>query len=49
MTEKLNDPRRKAVDGKDLVQACEKLEAERREFEAITGKSPDDHAMLLAL
>ena len=49
MTEKLHDPHRKMVDAKDLVQACEKLEAERREFEAITGKPPDEHSMLLAL
>ena len=37
------------MDAKDLVQACERLEAERREFEAITGKSPDEHAVFLAL
>jgi hypothetical protein len=49
LTEKLHDPHRKPVDAKDLVQAVEKLEAERREFEAITGKPPDEHSMLLAL
>ena len=49
LTEKLHDPHRKMVDAKDLVQACEKLEAERREYEAITGKSPDEPALLLAL
>ena len=34
---------------KALVQAVEVLEAERREFESITGKQPDEHSMLLAL
>ena len=49
LTEKLHNPHRKMVDAKDLVHGCEKLEAERREFEAITGKPPDEHSMLLAL
>lgn len=41
LTEKLHDPNRKAVEAKDLAQAVEKLDAELREFEAITGKQPD--------
>ena len=49
LTERLHDPHRKAVGAKDLVQTFEKLEAERREYEAITGKSPDEPALLLAL
>ena len=48
-TEKFHDLHPKMVDAKDLVQACEKREAERREFEAITGKPPDEQSMLLAL
>ena len=49
LTEKLHDPRRKPVEAKDLVQALEKLEAERREYEEITGESPNEPALLLAL
>ena len=49
LTEKLHDPSRKPVDAKDLAQAVEKLESELREFEAITGKTPDEHAVTLAL
>ena len=48
LTERLHDPNRKAVEAKVLVQAVEKLEAELWEFEAITGKLPDEHARLLA-
>ena len=49
LTEKLHDPRRKPVEAKDLVQALEKLEAERREYEEITGEPPNEPALLLAL
>ena len=49
LTEKLHDPHRKPVDAKDLAQAVEKLEAELREFEAITSKAPEEHAKMLAL
>ena len=49
LTEKLHDPSRKAVEAKTLAQAVEKLEAELREFEAITRNPPDEHAKLLAL
>ena len=49
LTEKLHDPNRKAVEAKDLAQAVEKLEAELREIEAITGKAPEEHSKLLAL
>ena len=49
LTEKLHDKHRKAVDVKDLVQALEKLEAERREYEEITGEPPNEPALLLAL
>ncbi len=41
LTERLHGPHRKPVDSKDLAQAVEKLEAEQREFEAITRKAPE--------
>ena len=49
LTEKLHDPNRKAVEAGNLAAAVEQLESELREFEAITGKEPDEHAMVLAL
>ena len=36
------------MEAKDLAQAVEKLEAELKEFEATTGKLPDEHDRLLA-
>ena len=46
LTELLHDPHRKPVEANNLVTAVEKLEALLREFEAITGKPPDEHAKL---
>ena len=48
LTEKLHDPNRKPVDAANLAAAVEQLESELREFQAITGKEPDEHAMVLA-
>ena len=49
LTEKLHDPNRKPVEAANLAAAVEQLESELREFQAITGKEPDEHAMVLAL
>ena len=49
LTEKLHDSKRKPVAAKDLAMAIEQLESELREFEAITGHPPDEHAKALAL
>ena len=49
LTENIHGPHRKPVEAKNLALALEKFEAEVREYEAITGKKPDDHALTLAL
>ena len=49
LTEKVHDPNRKPVEAANLVAGVEQLESELREFEAITGKEPDEVAMVLAL
>ena len=49
LTEKLHDAKRKPVLAKDLAMTIEQFESELREFEAITGKPPDEHAKALAL
>lgn len=49
LTEKLHDQHRKPIEAGNLAAAVEQLESELREFEAITGKDPDEHAMVLAL